>query len=71
MVCDYIMDMGADELCEMLGQLTGEEFEVCNPEENLATGPSESLEISDPEGLKKWLGFMLYALGERVEAGGE
>lgn len=67
MLCDYIMEMGTDELCELLSHVAGEDFEVCDPEEDLVTGPSESLELSSPDGLKTWLGFMLYALGERVE----
>lgn len=61
------MDMPTDELVKWLSQLKGCDLELYNEEEEIVIGEIESLDIDHPPSLKTWLGFMLYALGERVQ----
>lgn len=65
-LCETLMEMDTDELIDLTMQLTGEDLEMHNAEQDIVVGSLESLAISDPQELKKWLGFMLYAFGERV-----
>jgi len=67
MLCEKIMEMDNASLIELASQVTGHDLELYGEEEEIIVGSLESLAIEDPAGFKKWLGFMLYALGERVE----
>lgn len=63
MACERIKDMEIEELIELIGA----NLQVYDADREIVVGKIESLEIPDPGGLKTWIGFMLYALGERVE----
>lgn len=68
MLLEQICEMGTDELIVLFQHLTGEELAICvyeKPEEMI--GSIETLDLSDAPRLKNMLGFLLYALGERVE----
>ena len=52
MACEQIMGMDHDNLIELHTQLTGNE--------------AETIEISDPQGLKSWLRYLTFVLGMRV-----
>ena len=67
MLVEQLFDLGTDELIELFNQITGHEMEIYDDETEEMIGSLETLEISNPPGLKKLLGFLLYALGERVE----
>lgn len=67
MLCEQIMEMDTGNLIELAAQVTGHDLEMYHDDEQVIIGSMESIEISDPQGFKKWLGFMLYALGERVQ----
>jgi len=67
MLCEQIKDMPTDELVELLARLTGSELEIYDEAQDIVTGEIESLAVDDPSCMKTWLGFMLYALGERME----
>ena len=67
MLCEQIMETDTDTLMELAKQLLGHDLEIYNDETEDMIGSLETIDIDDPQGLKKWLGFMLYALGERVE----
>lgn len=64
LLCEQIMEMDTNDLMELASELTGHDLEMAD--EELITGSLESPVTVDGKGLKKWLGFMLYALGERV-----
>lgn len=66
MLCEQIMEMDTGGLIELVAQVSGHDLEMYQDDEQVIIGSLESLEISDPRGFKKWLGFMLYALGERL-----
>lgn len=66
MIAEQIMEMDNDDLMELFSQLTGHELEVYNEATETIIGSVETLDIEDAQGLKTWLGFLLYALGERV-----
>ncbi len=70
MLCEQIMEMGNDEMMELVNQLTGHDLEAYDEASEVVVGSLETIDIDDPQGLKKWLGFLLYALGERVEMPG-
>ena len=63
---EQIMELPTDELMGLLTQFTGYELEVYDEEQEIVVGGIESLAIDHPPSLKTWLGFMLYALGERI-----
>ncbi len=67
MLCEQIMEMDNDNMIELANQLTGHDLETYDEASEVIIGSLEAIDIDDPQGLKKWLGFMLYALGERVE----
>ena len=67
MLVEEIFEMGTDELIELFQQRTGHELEFFDEEMDEMTGSLETLEITDPPQLKKLLGFLIYALGERIE----
>lgn len=67
MLCERVMDLDTDVLIELFAQLTGHELTVYDDETDTIVGSLEVLDIADPPLLKKWLGFLLYALGERIE----
>lgn len=67
MLCEQIMEMGNDELIELANQLNGHDLEAYDEASEVIVGSLETIDIDDPQGLKRWLGFLLYALGERVE----
>ena len=67
MIAEQIMEMDNDNLMELFSQLTGHELEVYNEATETIIGSVETLDIEDAHGLKKWLGFLLYALGERID----
>ncbi len=67
MLCEQIMEMGNDEMMELVNQLTGHDLEAYDEASEVVVGSLETIDIDDPQGLKKWLGFLLYALGERGE----
>lgn len=66
MLCEQIMETPTDELVELMTQLTGAELQMYDEAKDIIIGEVESLAIEDPPMLKKWLGFLLYALGERL-----
>jgi len=66
LLCERIMEMDTYELMELASELTGHDLEMADEEEELIVGSLEPPVIADGKGLKKWLGFLLYALGERV-----
>ena len=67
MLIEELCEMDTDDLIDWFQRITGEELEICNEETDQMIGSVETLNISDPPQLKKLLGFLLYALGERVE----
>ena len=67
MLCEQIMETDTDTLMELAIQRLGHDLEIYNDETEVMIGSPETIDIDDPQGFKKWLGFMLYALGERVE----
>jgi len=67
MLVEKLFEMDTDSLIDLFQQLTGEEMEICNDTTEQMIGSVETLNIADPPQLKKLLGFLLYALGERVE----
>ena len=67
MLVEQLFEMGTDELMELFKQFTGHDLEFYNEETDQMIGSLETLEIADPPHLKKLLGFLLYALGERIE----
>jgi len=67
MLVEKLFEMGTDELIDWFQRITGEEMEICNDVTEQMIGSVETLNIADPPQLKKLLGFLLYALGERVE----
>ncbi len=64
---EQILEMDIDDLIGLVSKLTGEDLELVDEAEENVTGTLEPPGIHDPADLKRWLGFMLYALGERVE----
>jgi hypothetical protein len=66
LLCEQIMEMDNDELMELASQTTGHDFEMADEENELIAGSLEPPVALDHKGLKKWLGFLLYALGEQV-----
>lgn len=66
MVCEQINEMRTDELMALFTELTGQQLEMYDEEKDIVMGEVEALAIEDSENLKKWLGFLLYALGERL-----
>lgn len=67
MLVEQIVELDTDSLIDLFQQLTGEEMEICNDVTEQMIGSVETLNIEDPAQLKKLLGFLLYALGERAE----
>lgn len=67
LLCGQIMEMDTHELMELASEITGHDLEMHNEEEEIMVGSLEPPVISDPPGFKKWLGFLQYALGERVQ----
>lgn len=67
MIAEQIMDMDTDNLMELFSKLTGHELEVYNEATETIIGSVETIDIEDSQALKKWLGFLLYALGERID----
>ena len=67
MLVEQLFEMGTDDLIDWFQRITGEEMEICNETTEQMIGSVETLNLSDPPQLKKMLGFLLYALGERVE----
>lgn len=66
MIAEQIMEMDTDCLMELFSQLTGHDLEMYDEATETIIGSVETLDIEDAQGLKKWLGFLLYAFGERV-----
>jgi hypothetical protein len=66
MICEQIMDMATGELVDLLSQLTGSDMVMYDEEKDIVIGEVEALAIDHVPSLKTWLGFMLYALGERM-----
>lgn len=66
LLCEQIMEMDTGSLIEMAFKVAGHDLEMYQDDEQTIIGSVETLQLADPRGLKKWLGFMLYALGERV-----
>jgi len=67
MLCEQIMQSDTDTILELAKQLLEHDLEIYDPATEVMIGSLETIDIDDPQGFKKWLGFMLYALGERVE----
>lgn len=67
MLVEQLFELGTDDLIDLFQRITGEELEIFNDETEEMIGSVETLEIADPPQLKKLLGFLLYALGERIE----
>ena len=67
MLVEEIFEMGTDELIELFQQRTGQELEFFDEETDDMIGSLETLDIADPPQLKKLLGFLIYALGERIK----
>ncbi len=67
MLVEQLFEMGTDDLIDWFQRITGEEMEIYNDDTEQMIGSVETLNIEDPAQLKKLLGFLLYALGERVE----
>ena len=65
MLLEQLSDMDTDNLIEVFQQMTGHDLEH-NANDQI-NGSLETIEIADPVNLRKMLGFLLYALGERVE----
>jgi hypothetical protein len=68
MVCQQIMDMDTDSLLRLFSELTGSDMLMYDEEKGVVVGEVESLAIDHGPSLKTWLGFLLYALGERLAA---
>ena len=67
MLVEQLFELGTDELIECFHQITGHDLEIFDVETEEMSGSLETLEIANPPHLKKLLGFLLYALGERIE----
>ena len=67
MLCEQIMGMPTDELMNLVTKFTGYDLEEYDEEQDIVVGELEALAIDHPPSLKTWLGFMLYALGERID----
>lgn len=67
MLVEEIFEQDTDTLIDLFQQLTGHDLEIYNDETEQMVGSLETIDIADPAQLKKLLGFLLYALGERVE----
>jgi hypothetical protein len=66
MICEQIMDMDTENLLELFSGLTGSDMLMYDEEKDIVIGEVESLTIDHGPSLKTWLGFLLYALGERL-----
>jgi hypothetical protein len=66
MICEQIMDMDTDDLLRLFSELTGSDMRMYDEEKDIVVGEVESLAIDYGPSLKTWLGFLLYALGERL-----
>ena len=64
MACEQIQHMEPEELIEFIG--ADLEYDDEEAAEKVFIGDLESLTLEDPDHFKKWLGFMLYAVGERI-----
>lgn len=67
MLCEQIMEMDTERLIDLGRELLDHDLELYREETEVVVGSVESIDINDPPMLKKWLGFLLYALGERVD----
>ena len=67
LLCEQIMEMETCDLMELASEITGHELEIADEDKELIAGSLELPVTVDDKGLKKWLGFLLYALGERVQ----
>lgn len=67
MLCEQIMEADTDTLMELAKRLLEHDIECYSEETEVMIGSLETIDINDPAMLKKWLGFLLYALGERVD----
>lgn len=66
MIAERIMEMDTDCLMELFSQRTGHDLEMYDEATETIIGSVETIDIADSRGLKKWLGFLLYAHGERI-----
>ena len=66
MITEQIMGMDTDGLMELFTQLTGHDLDMYDDAAETIVGSVETIDITDYQELKKWLGFLLYALGERI-----
>jgi hypothetical protein len=66
MICSQIMDMDTENLLALFSGLTGSDMLMYDEEKDIVIGEVESLTIDHEPSLKTWLGFLLYALGERL-----
>lgn len=66
MLVERVIQMGTDELMEVWTHLTGDQLELYDEGQDIIIGEVESLALNDPSFLKTFLGFLIYALGERV-----
>jgi len=67
MLVEQIFELDTEILIELFRQVTGHDLKIYDHETEVIIGSLEMLHVADPPHLKKLLGFLLYALGERVE----
>lgn len=67
MIVEELFEMNTADLIDLFREVTGHELTIYSDETEQMIGSLETLDISDPPHLKKLLGFLLYALGERVD----
>jgi hypothetical protein len=66
LLCEQIMQMDTNDLMKLASEITSHDLELADEEKELIDGSAEPPAIVDGDGLKKWLCFLLDALGERV-----
>ncbi len=66
MLCEQIKELSTDELAALYTRLTGQDLTLYSEEKEIVIGAVEALAIDDEPALGEWLGFMKYALGERL-----
>lgn len=67
MLVEELFEMDTENLIELFRQVTGHDQKIYDQKTEVMIGLLEMLDIADPPQLKKLLGFLLYALGERVK----
>jgi hypothetical protein len=67
MLVEQLFEMDTESLIDVFREITGHDLEIRDAETEQMSGSLASLRLADPPQLKKLLGFLLYAFGERVQ----